>query len=149
MIIIYDSLYGNTEKVALALRKGMRRKSFRVEVTRTSSVNVNKLNKYDLLAFGAPTHGFSISKPMKELLGRLHVERLQARRAFAFDTKSNRKWTGSAGKRIEKRLRSLGMLIVKPYQSAAVMGTKGPLVEGAEQAFKLIGREISEIINDF
>lgn len=145
-LIVYDTIYGNTEKIAMALMKGMKGKTLKVTAVKADGADVAKFGEYDLLAFGSPTHGFGISRPMKELLGKLVTERVQAKKAFAFDTKSNRRWTGSAGKRIEKRLRDLGMIIVKPYQSAAVAGTRGPLVEGAERAFEQVGREIAELL---
>ncbi len=146
ILIIYDTLYGNTEKVAMALMEGMKEKKLKVELAKASQVEVGKLGDYDLLAFGAPTHAFGISKSMRALLGKISPERVQARRAFAFDTRISKWWTGSAAKKIEKQLMKLGMIMVKPYQSAAVVDKEGPLAEGVERVFQQIGRDIAELV---
>ena len=71
---------------------------------------------------------------------------IKSKKAFAFDTKYKSRWAGSAGKRIEKTLKRLGMSIVKPHSSAIVTGGEGPLDEGMEEKFERIGVEIVESI---
>jgi flavorubredoxin len=143
-IVIYDSKYGNTEKIAEALSEGMKKEGIDVDCLRIDKVVLNKLAEYDILAIGAPTQGFGISKPMKEFLKKLENLNLRDKKAFAFDTKLKSRFAGSAAKGIEKQLKKLNMTIIKPYASAIVKGTEGPLEEDAEKRFTQIGSEIAK-----
>ena len=53
---------------------------------------------------------------------------------------------GSAGGKIEKKLRDLGLTFVRPSESATVMGREGPLEEGAEERFKQMGVELAKLM---
>lgn len=143
-IAIFDSKFGNTEKIAKALSEGMKKEGLDVDCVRIDNVDLDKLADYEMLAFGAPTHGFGISKPMKEFLKKLQNINLRDKRAFAFDTKLRSRFAGSAAKGIEKQLKKLQMTIIRPYASAIVKGTEGPLEEGAEEKFTQIGSEIAK-----
>ena len=143
-IVIYDSKFGNTEKIAKALSEGMKKEGLEADCMRIDNVNLNKLGEYEILAIGAPTHAFGISKPMKEFLKKLESVNLQNKKAFAFDTKMKSRFAGSAAKGIEKQLKKLQMTIIRPYASAIVKGTEGPLEEGAEEKFTQIGSEIAK-----
>ena len=147
-IVVYDSNYGNTEKIAKALAEGMEEQGVEVDCIKVDEVDVKQLPKYDLLAIGGPTHAFGISKPMKAFLEKLRGVDVRSKKAFAFDTRFKSRWAGSAGKGIESKLkgRRTGMSIVKPHSSAIVTGSKGPLEEGAEETFKQIGAEVAELI---
>ena len=81
---------------------------------------------------------------MKDFLKKLESVNINGKRAFAFDTKLKSRLAGSAGKRIEKKLKKLGMSIVKSYVSAIVTGGKGPLEDGAEETFKQIGADLAK-----
>jgi len=142
--VIYDSKFGNTEKIAKALSEGMKKEGLDADCMRIDNVDLDKLAECEMLAFGAPTQGLSVSKPMKEFLKKLENLNLQGKKAFAFDTKLKSRFAGSAAKGIEKQLKKLQMTIVKPYASAIVKGTEGPLEEGAEDKFTQIGSEIAK-----
>jgi len=143
-IVIFDSKFGNTEKIAKALGEGMKREGFDVDCLRIDDVDPSKLAEYDMFAIGAPTQAFGISKPMKEFLKKLENVNLQDKKAFAFDTKMKSRFAGSAAKGIEKQLKKLQMTIIRPYASAIVKGVEGPLEEGAEEKFTQIGSEIAK-----
>jgi multimeric flavodoxin WrbA len=106
---------------------------------RADMVKFDDLNAVDLLCVGSPVHAWSVSKPVKEFLERLKsIKGLAGKKAFAFDTKfSEGKLAGSAGRKIEKELKDLGLVIAKPSESAIVKGWKGPLVENEEETLKL------------
>jgi len=145
-IVIYNTKFGNTEKIAKALARGMEKGGVKVDCVKADEVDVNKLGEYDFLAFGSPTHAFGTSKPMKTFLEKLKSVNLKGKKAFAFDTKFKSWLAGSAAKGIEKRLRGFGMIIVKPYASAIVKGSEGPLAEGMEESFEKVGSEIATLI---
>ena len=142
-IVIYHTQFGNTEKIAKEVESGMDEQGIDVDCIKVEEVQIDRLKEYDLLAIGGPTHGFGISKPMKEFIEKLKHVDLHDKDAFAFDTKNSSRFWGSAAKGIEKRLKRLGLNIVKPAASAIVKGLKGPLEDGMDEKFKQIGTELA------
>jgi len=142
-IVIYHTQFGNTEKIAKEVASGIGEQGIDVDCIRVEEVQIDKLKEYDLLAIGGPTHGFGMSKPMKEFIEKLERVDLHNKKAFAFDTKNRSRFWGSAAKGIEKRLKRLGLNIVKPAASAIVKGLKGPLEDGLDEKFKQIGVELA------
>ena len=141
--MIFDSKFGNTEKVAKSLAGGLLRAGLEAVCTSTKEVKLESLWELDLIAIGGPTQMFTASKPMKDFLLKLEdVQSLKGKLGFAFDTKFGSAFSGSAAKYIEKRLEAFGMKIIRPRQSAIVGKTEGPLEEGEMEAFEKIGYEI-------
>jgi flavodoxin len=147
-LVVYDSVYGNTEKVVKALAKGLGDGGVDVDCVRVDAVKFDELSGYDLLVVGGPVHAWNASKPIKEFLDRLKsVEGLSGKKAFALDTKMSRsRLAGNAGGKIEGKLKSLGLTIVKSHASAVVKGREGPLEEGAEETFKQLGAELAKMM---
>lgn len=91
----------------------------------------------------------SASKPIKEFLGKLKEIRLSGRLGFAFNTKLDSRFSGSAAKFIEKERVSEGFKIIAPRESGIiyVIKDKGAIVganlkEGEEKRFELVGTRI-------
>jgi flavorubredoxin len=146
-LVVYDSVYGNTEKIAKALAVGLESGGVDVDVVKVDAVKFDELGKVDLLCVGSPVHGWSMSKPVKEFLERLKsVQGLSGKKAFAFDTKMKIRLAGSARGKIERKLKGLGLTIAKPGESATVKGREGPLEENAEGTFKQIGAELAKML---
>jgi flavorubredoxin len=66
--VIYDSKFGNTEKIARALSEGMKSGGLLVDCPRTDAVDPGKLGEYDMLVVGAPTQMLGVSGPTKGFL---------------------------------------------------------------------------------
>ncbi|HXX87956.1 MAG TPA: flavodoxin domain-containing protein [Candidatus Acidoferrum sp.] len=146
-LIVYHSVYGNTEKVAMALATGLKSGDVDVSVVKVDAVKLDDMGKVDLLCVGSPVHAWNISKPMREFLERLKgVEGLSGKKAFAFDTKMKSRLAGDAAGKIERKLKTLGFAIVKPHASAIVKGREGELEETAEERFKQIGVELAKML---
>lgn len=147
-LVVYDSVYGNTEKIAKALAKGLGDSGVDVDTLQVDLVKFDELSRYDLLVVGGPVHAWSATKPIKAFLERLKtVEGLSGKKAFAYDTKlSKSSLAGSVGGKIEGNLKGLGLTIVKPHATAVVKGREGPLEEGAEEAFTQIGAELAKMM---
>ena len=142
-VVIYDSKFGNTEKIARSLAGGLQMAGLDVTCVNTNDVQAESLKDYDFIAVGAPTQMFTASRPMKDFLLKLAgAQSLKGKYGFAFDTKFASPLSGSASKYIEKRLKDLGMKIVRPRQSAIVDKTEGPLEGGEVEAFEQIGFDI-------
>jgi flavodoxin len=146
VIVIFDTKFGNTKKIASALASGLDEQGIDVECVNVENVKIDTLPDYDLLAIGGPTHGFGMSKPVKEFFKQLEKIDLREKHAFAFDTKNPPRYWGSAAKGIEKRLVKFGLNIVRSRSSAFVKGLKGPLHENTEETFRKIGVEIAKLL---
>ena len=146
-LVVYYSMYGNTEKIAKFLAAGLESGGVKADVVKVEAVKFDELAEIDLLCVGSPVHAWNASKPVKEFLERLKsVEGLTGKKAFAFDTKMKSRLAGSAGDKIEKKLKDLGLIIAKHSESAIVMGREGPLEESAEETFRQIGSELAKTL---
>ena len=147
-LVVYYSMYGNTEKIAKALASGLESGGVDVDVIKVDAVSFDGFGGVDLLCVGSPVHAWSVSKPVKEFLERLNnVKGLTGKKAFSFDTKlSSGRLAGSAGGKIERKLEELGLAIARNSESAIVKGVKGPLQENAEETFKQIGAELAKTL---
>jgi flavorubredoxin len=146
-LVVYDSLFGNTEKVAMALVAGLESGGVDVDVVKVDAVRFDELGEVDLLCVGGPVHAWSVSKPVNEFFERLKsVGGLTGKKAFAFDTKMKSRLAGSAGGKIEAKLKDLGLTIARHSESAIVKGREGPLEESAEETFKQIGAELAKML---
>lgn len=146
ILVIYDSQYGNTERIATVIALRLREQGIKVSFNNLKEIRLNELSQYDLLIIGGPTHSRTMSKSMKTFLEKLEDLDLKDKNAFVFDTRVEQRFAGSAGKTIEKQLKRFGLRIVKPYVSAIVKGTEGPLEEGMEEKFKQIATELAGLI---
>ncbi len=147
--VIFDTRYGNTEKIAKSLEAGLKEASVQAVCINIKDVAVDSLKQYDLICVGAPTEAFTASKPMKEFLGKLKSIDLSGKYGFAFDTKLDWRLSGSAAKFIEKELKNLGFRIIVPRESAIVSVLKergaitgARLKEGEEKRFEKIGTQV-------
>lgn len=140
-------MYGNTEQVAEALAAGLQSGGCDVKTAKVDAVKFDELSDIDLLCVGTPVHAWNVSRPVKKFLGQLTgLEGLSGKKAFAFDTKLRSRLAGSAGGKVDKKLSGIGFEIVRPAQSAIVLGKEGPLEEGAEETFKQIGTELASML---
>lgn len=151
-IILYDSRFGNTEKIAKSLQIGLKGTAADIQqdvivCINTKDVPIDSLKEYDILCIGAPTENMTASKSIKEFLAKLKDIDLSGKYGFAFDTKLDSRFSGSAAKYIEKELVNQGLRIIAPRQSAIVFSIKerGAIVgarlkEGEEKRFEEVGR---------
>jgi flavodoxin len=132
-LVLYDSKYGNTERVAeviaLAVQESL--------PTRLASIEevgdcAQALKDVDLLLIGGPTQRHGISDPLSESLACLGERSLDGVRVAVFDTRVHgaRIVTGSAAVRLARVLRRRGAWLVVPPASFLVDGTMGPLGRG-------------------
>jgi flavodoxin len=124
-IVLFDTRYGNTEKVARALARGMEAAGVGTVCSNIAVADLSSLSEFDLIAVGGPTHYRTASDPMKKFLSSIDAIKLKGRLGFAFDTRKESFWAGSAAKYIEERLRSKGMKMIWPTLSAWVFIPEG------------------------
>jgi len=129
-LIVYDSVYGNTEKIARAIGEAI---TGEVKVVRAGEANPSDLESIDLLVVGAPTQGGRATAAVNGFLGRVAGPAIKGINVAAFDTRLSQRWVGVFGYAAGRIARSLkkkgGTLVVSP-EGFFVKGTKGPLKEG-------------------
>jgi menaquinone-dependent protoporphyrinogen IX oxidase len=55
-LVVYDSVYGNTGKLARALAAGSESEGVGVDVVKVDAVSFDELGDIDLLCVGGPVH---------------------------------------------------------------------------------------------
>ena len=123
--VLFDSRYGNTEKVARALESGLRESGIQTSCSGVKEFDIRALSGYDLICIGGPTHNRTASKNIQEFFASVAEVGLSGKRAFAFDTRRDSFLAGSAAKYIEGRLRRQGLILVQQSESAIVV-SHGP-----------------------
>jgi hypothetical protein len=155
-VVLYESLFGNTETIAKAIADGLGESC---EVTLGHFGDVpGAVEGADLIVLGGPTHGWGMTKPQsrRQPGGQIYEvgvrEWLEAARpglgkaAAAFDTRFDKpRWmTGSAAARIGRELERLGYRMAMGPESFFVLHTGGPLKEGEQERAKRWGSELAE-----
>ena len=138
VIVIYDTKFGNTEKIAMDIAKMLN-----ADVYRVTDVDILKLKEYDVFAVGSPTHAWNMSMGMKTFFKKLTGESFKGKKAVTFDTKYKSRFAGSAGKKIQSKLKKLDFEIVMKPVSFIVTGREGPLAEGEIEKIKVFATLIS------
>ncbi len=150
-IIVYDTSYGNTKKIAETMADTL--KEAGVEADLFYVKNVKKLNAkdYSFLVVGSPTKFGTMSFAVKFFLSKIKSEEWMNKPFAAFDTENpenierarieNKEW--SAGEKIAEKLKEKKMNQLLPVLKAAVLGQKGPLVEGEIQRTKDYARQLA------
>src|SRR5947208_468465 len=145
-MVVFESMFGNTETIAYAVADGLR-SSMDVEVVEVGAAPMAPPGDLDLLVVGGPTHAFGLTRPatredaarqaghgvvsrgigLREWLEDMRP--LDGLPAAAFDTKVRRPHLpGSAAHGADRRLRRLGARTILRPESFWVSGTPGPLI---------------------
>jgi len=147
-LVVYESMYGNTERVAQAIAEGLR--DHVDAIVCEVGVAPDTLPDSELLVVGGPTHAFGMSRASTREDAARSAARpvLSGRRGLrewtealsapttsvalaTFDTKVARpRLPGSAAHAVARRLRQLGMRPVCSPETFRVQGREGPLSEG-------------------
>ncbi len=129
-LIVYDSVYGNTEKIAKAIGGAI---TGEVKVLRVDEANPSKLKTIDLLIVGSPTQGGRPTPAIQDFLDKVSEPAIKGINVAAFDTRLSTKWVGifgyAAGRIADSLKRNGGILIASP-EGFFVKGKEGPLKEG-------------------
>ena len=137
-LVVYDSVFGNTAKIAQAIGKALGE----AEVKHVGEVDASQLDGLDLLVVGSPTRGFRPTEDITKFLKDLPDGALNGKNAAAFDTRLDPetikagflrfivKRGGYADKAIVKGLMNKGALVLDSSAGFFVKDSEGPLKEG-------------------
>lgn len=126
--VVYDSQFGNTERIAQAIADPLRPFG-PVRVVRVDPDHPLDCQEADVLILGSPTQGFRATLAMQSFVKEVPFVLLRDLGVACFDTRVHGPW-GSAARHLARRLRTLGVEPLVPPMSFFVQGTQGPLIEG-------------------
>lgn len=154
--IIYDSLYGNTKKIAEAIGQNI---SGEVKIVPVKDVKQSALAQVNLLIVGSPTHAGRPTENIKKFLQNIPNDLIKDKYIAAFDTRassSGQGWfvkmminfLGFAAIHIQKKLLQKGGVAIIEPTGFMVKGKEGPLEDKELAKAKEWGRELNnQIIN--
>lgn len=140
-IIVYDSVFGNTEKIAKAIGDSIDSQN-NVEVLRIDDMKLEKLEGINLLIVGSPTRAFRPTKAIADFLINIPANYIKGANAAAFDTRVSTtdvnsrmlnglvKIFGYAAKPIAEKLQKKGGNLIASPEGFFVKDSQGPLKEG-------------------
>ena len=140
-LIVYDSVFGNTEKIANAIGDSLGIEE-NAEVLKISDIKLEKLQEIDLLIIGSPTRAFKPTKAIVDFLIKIPINGLKGVNVAAFDTRVNTddvnsrmlnglvKIFGYAAKPIADKLQKKGGNLIVPPEGFYVKDSEGPLKDG-------------------
>ena len=148
-LVVYESMFGNTEQVAQAIAKGLSQHG-EVQLVEVTQAPPEVTEPVDLIVLGGPTHAFSMTREstrkdaftqgasqgstavgVREWLEKQHRGR-HLELVATFDTKVDkvRHLPGSAARGAANAAHKLGYTTADKPMSFYVQGVSGPLLEG-------------------
>jgi flavodoxin len=144
-LVVYDSRFGNTQKVAEAVADGLRARGA-VRLLGLSTVLPQKLGRVDLLFVGGPTQAHGMSARMRQFLDALETRSAPGMLAATFDTRFRLPAliSGSAAKTIARKLRRAGVRMFAPPESFFVSPGVPELEEGETERAAAWAKDIAD-----
>jgi flavodoxin len=145
-LVVYDSVYGNTEIIARAIGAAI---PGEVEVLHVGQVKAGDLETVDLLVIGCPTHGAMPTEAIQSLVDRVGSPARGSARAATFDTRLTwgflERWGGFAAPKMADALADKGWTLADEPGGFFVKGLrKGPLKPGEEERAAVWAKRLVE-----
>jgi len=154
-IVIYDTSYGNTRKIAETIAETLKESGIEVDTFYVKKVKKLSAKDYSFLVLGSPTRYGTMSFTVKRFINRVKSKEWASKPFAAFDTENpenieqsriqNKEW--SAAEKIAVKLRDKQMNQLLPVLKAVVLGWKGPLQDGEIERAKGYARELATKLN--
>jgi flavodoxin I len=143
IVVVYDSVFGNTEQVARRIAEAL---PGTVKLVKVAGASPQELNGADMLVVGSPTVGGRATKPMQEFLERIPKSIAERVRFAVFDTRISMKFAqvfGYAAPRMADVLVQKGSALKQPPEGFIVKGRSGPLDDGELERAAAWGKTLS------
>ncbi len=163
-LVVYESMFDNTTQTAEAVARGLRRAGFAAHAVPVTSLASTGPVDVDLLAVGAPTHGFTLSRResraeavrqgagpdraaigLRDWIAQSLPQRYGTDRVVVFDTRVGRvrHLPLSAARTAARLLHRRGFRLLRKPVGFAVDRVRGPLRDGelarAENWGRMVG----------
>jgi len=151
-LVVYDTSYGNTTRIAEAIRAGLGGDAIAREV---ETLDIGSHARFDLYVVGSPTQGGRATPPIRAWLEGIPADVTRGARFAAFDTRLPARGLlgiamqviGHAAPRISRALRARGAIEVAPSEGFVVLGTAGPLAKQEEERALAWGRSLARSLD--
>jgi menaquinone-dependent protoporphyrinogen IX oxidase len=150
-LVVYDTSYGNTKKVAETISETLKESGIEVDLFHVKDVKKLSAKDYDFIVLGSPTKFGTMSFAIRFFLDKVKSEEWMNKPFAAFDTENpenieraqaeNKEW--SAAEKIAEKLRDKQMNQLLPVLKAVVFGQKGPIKEDEVERAKEYARELA------
>ncbi|HVK30665.1 MAG TPA: flavodoxin domain-containing protein [Nocardioides sp.] len=172
-LVVYESMFGNTAETAEAVARGLRRAGLATHIVPVGSLAATGPVDVDLLAVGAPTHGFTLSRResraeavrkgaaperatigLREWIAQAAPQRFGTVRVVVFDTRIGkvRHLPLTAATTAARLLRRRGFQVMRKPTGFVVERVRGPLHAGelarAENWGRRMGAACLEQLSD-
>ena len=132
VIVVYESIFGNTKAVAESIIGGMTEVSgVEATLSKPRGVDLKQLVEYDAILVGSPNHAGGATWGIRRFINKLGKINLEGKLAAVFDTYAG-PYFEKAVKQMEKQIgeKVPGLKLAAPGLSIEVKGLRGPIVEG-------------------
>jgi len=159
VIVIYESVFGNTEKVARSIGKAFTSEGGS-NVHHVDQVTPDQLKDVELLIVGSPTQKFQAMRAAKNFIAKMPSGSLKGINVAAFDTRISTgdvksgfliymvNLFGYAAEPLARKLKRKGGELIAEPEGFYVGGTKGPLKEGELERAEKWGQQIKRMIEE-
>jgi len=131
VIVVYESKYGNTKRVAETIIEGMgESEGIETVLSELKKIDIEKILDYDVILIGSPNHWGGPTRGVKKFIDKLGKLSIKEKLYAVFDTYLGKDFE-KAVKKMEKRIdeRVPGLKQIAPGLSIRVQGMKGPILE--------------------
>jgi len=130
-LVVYDSQYGNTERIAQAIADTLGEFG-EARAVRLDPGQPVESQGVDMFIVGCPTQGWRPTPTIRSFLEEVSSEELRSLAVACFDTcfRMPRWMTDSAAKVMTRKLQEKGIALLVPPESFFVKGMEGPLRSG-------------------
>lgn len=145
VVIVYESRYGNTKRVAETIAESIREageiETFLCEL---KEINLNSVLECDAVLIGSPNHMGGPTRGIKSFIDSLGELQPESKKFAVFDTYMGNDFA-KAVKKMEKRISEKvhGIRQIAPGLSIKVQGMKGPVADGELQRCVEFGKKIA------
>ena len=142
-LVVFDSTWGNTEKVARAVADGM---GGGTHALRVGAAEAKRFDALDLLVLGSPILGGRPSPSMNEYINSIPEAIGRKLQVATFDTRLMMRFArifGYAAVRMADQLKAKGCTL-KSTEGFFVRGRSGPLADGELARANEWGRRLSK-----
>ena len=146
-VIVYYTVYGNTEKAAKAIRDSLVSAGVEAECKKIQDTKPDDLKAFDAIVFGTPTHMEDIPDQVRRFMESLKRVDLRGKQGAAFDTRYKDEPVGGLNV-LEEYMKTLGMNVVSrglPVLLPSGAG-EGPLITNELSKCSRFGKSIGEKI---
>jgi len=141
VIIVYESVYGNTARIADAIGRGINSvEGVECLIKKTGEIHTDELCDFDAILLGCPNHNQEPALNLVRFIDRATIVHLKAKIGVAFDTYTGGNKDVAVAKLETIIQEKLPGISLEGRFSAKVTGRKGPLADDEESRAQEFGK---------